>query len=176
MMSDEAAQGAFRRLWWVAMAGGLLLIVNAGADLALAIHPAVWDSAHWRFGAVGLLTARLAPVILGVLLVVAAAVQVGARGVIAVSGVLAMVAAMAFSVLLLGFALDGLQVRGTVVEQGMRTFHLAVVRVSVLLGGCAILAGWLGLVLLRMVRRRRAADRAPGSIVINPAEPVSGPR
>lgn len=142
------------------------LVGNALADLATAVLPAQLDDPRWRFGAFGLVTGQVVPLLTALLVVMAIGVWMDARGAIRS---LAVLSAAVLLLLMAGagmFALDTIQLHGEVGGRMRRTFDLAVIKAAVvtLLGAAVLLSltigGW------RASREHRRKEGEPLPIVM----------
>jgi hypothetical protein len=154
-----------RFVWRLAAIAGLYLVLDALLDVAIAVAPAQWGSAAWRFGAAGMITGRTGGLVFGELLLVLAFLQFESKGLVRAAAVFALLAA----ILALGiaplFALDALQLWPTVALQARRAMLLATLRAGLTFGIFFLFNAWLGVALLRLAKTKSSRS-GPEALVI----------
>jgi hypothetical protein len=120
-----------------------LLILAPVVDLAGAVLPPRLAEVTWRFGTFGLFANALLTPVLGLTLLVIATILQGRRG---ATRVLAVVLALLAVLLLIGtvlFALDFVQLRGTVAAQAKQSYDVAALKALIDALLTCIVTGWL---------------------------------
>jgi hypothetical protein len=144
-----------------------LLVLLPLVEAAVAVAPAHWSMASWRFGAVGLFTRAVLTPLLGLMLVAGIALMAGhwrvLRG-LAVVGAATVLLLMVVAVL---FILDALEVRSQITADAHHTFDVAGMQALLRLAaaGFAMLllavGGWLAGRSPRKKKRPKIRARAP---------------
>jgi hypothetical protein len=140
---------------------GIVILLDQAADLAstLLTRPLEPAAPAWRFGAFGLLMARVSALVLADAMILTAAIQLGHRKVLRVLGALHLLLALALLGVIAFFLLDAVQLRRGLRPEVRQSFELAALRALLVTGLMVVLAGWVGLASLRVTRGRR--ERTP---------------
>lgn len=153
---DEALAGP---LYAVA----LILVAMSTLDFLQSVGGIQPRNIQWRFATVGLLSSFLAMPLLGSAIAVVVATIRGHHVVQRILGGLNIAAALVLILLLVAFALDAIQLRGTVPAEARRAFEAASLRAAakhlLAIGGLAYL-GWRTLRLAPVSRAPREQPRA----------------
>ncbi|HEX7052223.1 MAG TPA: hypothetical protein VF188_18590 [Longimicrobiales bacterium] len=121
----------------------LLLVAIPLSEVVVSTLPAHPGTAHWRFGAAGMLSRALMTPLLGLLLAAGLAIALGHRRTLRTLTLLAVLGAAALLLLLPLFGLDALEVRARIQPAARGAFGLAAVQAA----GKIVLAA-VGLLLL----------------------------
>ena len=163
-------QPSRRLLGLLYLAGGLIL-ADQLADLTatLLANPPLPATTSWRFGTFGLVMSRASVFLMADVLIFAGALSLGHRTMVRALGIIHLVFAPALLAGLGMFALDWLQVRGQVGEQGRRAFDLAALRAAGLGFLGAVIAGWGGLAAFRAARvsKPKGGRRQDGPLLMD---------
>lgn len=163
---------AFRPVAWACYALALLLCLAPLGDLAAGLGSLNPGQVPWRFGAAGLLSGALVLPMLGLGLVLAAALLLEHRGVLRVfMGVSTLLLAVVLLMLVV-FALDSLQVRVQVRQDAKRAFDLAAAKAAVTFVLEAIVLGVLAVQFHRAagaIGNLRAGRRSDASPLVMPS-------
>ena len=157
-MSDRP-RGALQRFAWPNYLVAILLILLPLLDLVTNVWPVRPGTLEWRYGTLGLLSGFTLTPLLGMVLATASAALLDHRVVQRAIGIVNLLAAVAFAVVVVLFALDWLQMRAAVQaaqRQSMDVGALKALAKHVLVG---LALGWLGIVGLRASRREPGAGR-----------------
>ena len=136
-----------RRLLAVLFAAGLILLLDQSADLIATVlsRPADFSAPNWRFGLFGLVASRTSALLVGDVMLFAAATLLGWRNLLRALGALHLVLAAATLAGLVLFILDTVQVRGAVPAPSTRAFSAAVFRAGAVALAGAITLAWAGI-------------------------------
>jgi hypothetical protein len=160
-MSDADSM-SYRYLAWPAYFVALLLIATPALDLLTNVWPVRMGNAEWRYGAVGLMSGFLLTPLLGLVIGLAAATALDHRRVVRVAGVVSLISGVVLVAGTLSFALDVLQIRGTVTAEARSTFDLGAVKAALKNSSGVVAFGWLGAVSVKAGRRSaRRRSRVP---------------
>jgi hypothetical protein len=110
---------------------GLVLVLFPLAESVLVVLPVRAGEVSWRFGATGLLSRALITPLLGILLVLAAALLLDHRRVLRVIAIISAVGALVLAGLIALFVLDALQMRAQVPPEAKTSFDLATISSAV---------------------------------------------
>lgn len=128
----------------IAFAGALLVFLTA-IDFVLTVWPLRFGTVGWRYGSAGLLGGFLLTPLLGVAMLMAVAALCEYRGMQGLMMVLSLVMAILLALVLVGFALDALQVRVGVADDQRRTFDIGVIKAAFKHLTGTVAFGWLAL-------------------------------
>jgi hypothetical protein len=144
------------------LVAGLLIVIPL-ADFVLSVPPGEFSNVQWRFAAVGLLSSYMLTPVLGLAmaLVVAAFLKQYRAQRWLVAATLSM--ATVLVALSLGFALDMLQVRASVPDEGLAAFSNAWIRAILKHALAATAFAYMGLRARRMIPER-TRQRAPKTV------------
>ena len=169
-----------RRLAWPTYFVAFLLIATPALDYLSNVWPLRLGDVQWRYGSVGLLAGFVLTPLLGMMLALAAAAVLEHRGVVRVLSIVNLVLVPLWVIATLGFALDVLQLRATVPEEGRSTFDIGATKAAVKHLTMAVGVAWLGIAGLRATRsseggkrKRRMSEDVP--LVRAEASPPRGP-
>ncbi len=165
---------SFQQDRWVVSIGLLLaflLAVNALADLATAILPAQLDDLRWRFGAFGLVTGQLTPLMIAWVLVLAVGVWWDRRWLLRLQAIVGLILLLGLVAGGVNFVLDAVSLRGELAETSRLGYDLAVSRAG---GVTAIVALLLLMTTIAAWRAGggRRAHRRPADAPIVGSRPV----
>ena len=136
---------------------GFLMIAISALDYAATVLPAAWGDAGWRYGAVGLLAGFTLTPLLGGLLLSAAALWGGHRGLLRVVAVVHVVGAAVLLALMAGFSLDALQARKDAAADLQTVTEISTAKALIKLAATVVGLVWVG------VAGWRSAGRSAGS-------------
>lgn len=146
----------------IAFAGALLVALTA-IDFVLTVWPLRFGIVGWRYGSAGLLGGFLLTPLLGVAMLMVVAALYEYRGVQRIMMVFSLFMAVLLALVLMGFALDAMQVRGGVADDQRQTFDIGVIKAAFKHLTGAVAFGWLALgarySLAQMGRSEDAASR-----------------
>jgi hypothetical protein len=155
----------------------LLLVVVPVFDLFANVWPLRPTSLHWRFGTSGLLSGFLLTPLLGMALLTAVAAVNGRRGSLLALTMASAAGALILTALVPLFALDFLQLRGTVPPAEKALFDASGVKAVVKHAASALALAVLAVGNFRLWRaayaRRRADAPNRSVLVVQPPEPAT---
>ena len=165
-----------RRLLAVLFAAGLLILLDQTADVIATMLSRKTDPSapSWRFGLFGMVASRTSALLVGDVMLLAAAAALGWRRTLRALGALHLLLAAGALAGLGLFALDAIQVRGAVPEQSGSAFTAAAFRAGVVALAGALTLGWAGVAAWRTARNPTRTGR-PGSETLLVAETKTGP-
>jgi len=161
----------------VLFAAGLLILVDQSADLIaiLLSRPTDIASPNWRFGLFGMVTSRTSALLVGDVMLFAAATALGWRSMLRALGVLHFGLGAAGLAGLVLFGLDAVQVRGSVPTQSAAAFSAAALRAGLVALIGAVTLGWAGLAAWQSSHARpRGGREAPEAVLVG--RPTKRPR
>jgi len=120
-----------------------LLIATPVMDFATSILPLRGSSIEWRFATVGLLSGFLLTPLLGIVIAIALAAYADQLRFLRILSILNGVVAILFSIRLILFALDVIQLRSVVQEQAKGAFQAAAAKAVVKHATFILALGWL---------------------------------
>ncbi len=167
---------SYRRLAWPFYLTGLAIVAFPALEFVLTILPLSPTVISWRVGAVGLLARSSLTPLVGLVIILGTATLLEHLSVQRAVMVVGMVAAAAFLLTALLFALDLVQFRGDVREAAKRAYDAssAVVVLKLLAEACVLAAfGASGRLLTRRAAEHAAHHGAP-ALLVGRQEP-SGP-
>lgn len=163
--------GSARPLAWCLHALGLLLVAAPLLDLAAGIGSLNPGAVPWRFGAAGLLSGALVLPILGMGMMLLAAVALEQPRLARLVGVKAGVLMLIIIGVMVMFALDALQVRSQVPQDAKRAFDLATIKALLTFGLEILVLATLSVNAFRAARlvaaRQAARKRDGGTLVVS---------
>jgi len=102
-----------------------LLVAIPISEVVLAAWPLRFGEVTWRYGTFGMIGQGVMTPLLGLTIMLWAAVDLQQRWVVKVLGVLCLLASVAFAVAIVMFALDTVQMRSAVADEVRKAFDLA---------------------------------------------------
>jgi hypothetical protein len=141
-------QTAARTLAGALLVMALVILLDQVTILAASVYPPNFDTAQWRFGAVGLAVGRATPVLFGDALLIGAALMAGWTGLLRVLGGLHVLAGLALLAGLAFFTLDAVEIRAQVTMAQRPGLTLGAARTMLLGGAAGLFSLWLGVRLL----------------------------
>lgn len=145
---------------------GLLVLLDQVTGILTTAWPFRPDQLQWRYGAYGLVTARLSPLLLADLLLVAGTLLAGGWPSRLVVGVLNAVLALA----LLGgaglFALDAIQMNPLLPLAGRQAAWVGGARAGVFGVAAGLVLAWVAVTLLRTARRESPTKRGARPLIV----------
>lgn len=134
----------------------LLCMLAPPLDLAFSLPSIDVSNVRWRFGAIGLVTGAAVLPLVGLLLALITAVASGHRWMYRIFAGLGVLGALLLTAALGLFALDSLQVRGSVTPNALRRFDLTVAKAAITQVAQIVI---LGVVLWTSMRAARRSGR-----------------
>lgn len=161
-----------RQVSTVALFIAIVIVVDQTLDVVISAAPSAKPSdVFWRFGAFGLIAGKLPFLLIADLLLVMVAAANGSRIWLRLLGSLNILMAALLAAVMLGFALDALQVRRSVRPEVVATFLYSMLRAGVtaiLSLGTLVTLGWGSW----RAAGRRAAER-PDLLLVRRTEAES---
>jgi hypothetical protein len=157
-----------RRLLALLFIAGVLILLDQSADLIATVlsRPADPSAASWRFGVFGMVASRASALLVGDVMLFAAATALGWRSVLKVLGALHLLLAVGVLAGLVLFLLDAVQVRGAVAADATRGYAAAVVRTGLVALATGITFAWAGLAAWGAGSRHRGGRAGAESLVV----------
>jgi hypothetical protein len=153
-----------RYLFLALYAAAALILLDQIAELVVVLYPFRLSAVDWRFGAFGLIMGRTTTAVIMDVLIILATLGLRHRRALRIWGMLHVVAALLLLIGLVMFALDALELRGTVRPDVMGTLTLGSTRAALMVFLALIYCGLVTAATLRASRRGAAdkgADESP---------------
>lgn len=166
-MSISSATRPFLGLLYLA---GAALVIDQALILASSIMPFSPGAAQWRFGAVGLATGRVTPLLLADTVIILAAVWLGHRTMLRVWALLHLALVVAFLLALGSFVLDTIQVRQQLVPEAQTGMLLGASRVGIMLLVMVLWSGWAGWRLLHLLAVTKPSSQGKRPLIVGQRE------
>lgn len=138
---------------------GPLIILSAVLEPFLRVAPFRLGEAPWRFGAVGFFSDSVLGVLFGLIWMMGIAAILENRRVLRVVSALSVLMAVFVALVIGAFALDALQLRGTVNPQIVRSFDGSVLKVLLTLTLSVPVALWIGIAGWRSARGSQSTHK-----------------
>ncbi len=147
---------------------GLLFLIAPSLEVAVSVlgGPENPNLARWRFGAVGLATNELPLLLLGVVLLLAAARLKEHRWVARIVGAFSGLAALTIVAAIVIMTLDALQVRGEVAQPIMRAYDITVARALITMVLSVVTLLLATVASFRLLPRRPKKSTQKGAAVV----------
>jgi len=144
-----------------------LLIAYSGLDYLGAVWPIIPSEVSWRYSSAGILTGFALTPLLGMLLAVLVATATGQRRALKAIATASLLLAAMFTLVLLGFGLDALQMRRDAPPEARRLFDQGIAKAGIKYLGAIVAWGWLGIRSWRVAGRQKLAGSAdPSALVV----------
>jgi len=149
----------------------ILLVALPALDLVANIWPLRFGDVGWRYGAAGLMSGYLLTPLLGLLLAWVVASLGRHRRAMLITSVFAVFGALVLVVIVLGFALDALQVRSGISPENMSHFEIGALKALLKYVVVILALLWPGIVgwrIWRAERRGRGHRRGEKTPLVRP--------
>ena len=158
----QSDSDVLKSLAWPTYFVAFLLVATPALDFLANVWPIRLGEVQWRYGSLALFTGFMLTPLFGVMFALGAATVLGHRTVIRVLSFINLIVAPLIFVLIVFFALDVFQIRGTVPEEGRSVFDTGSAKAAVKYAALAIALGWLGLAGIRATRPGGRGKRKRG--------------
>ncbi|MBK8250340.1 MAG: hypothetical protein IPK85_23535 [Gemmatimonadetes bacterium] len=143
-----------------------LLIATPALDFVSGVLPLRLDNIEWRFASVGLLSGFLLTPVLGIVLAILVAASSGHDLMQRLTAFLLIGLSLAFTLLLVFFLLDIVQLRSAVQAESKSQFEGAAWKAVAKHLLFVVVMFWLGLRMLKVPRSVSASHKRPAAVII----------
>ena len=149
---SQTDSDVLKSLAWPTYFVAFLLVATPALDFLANVWPLRPGEVQWRYGSVALFTGFMLTPLFGVMFALGAATVLRHRLVLRVLSFVNVILAPLILVLIVLFALDVFQVRGTVPEEGRSMFDTGSAKAVVKYVTMAVALAWLGIAGIRATR------------------------
>lgn len=137
----------------------LLMLLTPVMDFVTNVWPLRLGDVQWRYGSVGLLAGFMLTPLFGILFILVSATALKHRTIVFLVSIFNVVAAALSVILIVFYALDVVQLRGSVPEEAHTTFDIGAAKAALKLLLVAGSMAWLGLAGLRVSKGKELKQR-----------------